>query len=275
MAYPSNRPDASRLKRALTGSKLTLDEGGKIDDETLQEVLDASTAWVEDLITGSFDAVTMVADLYDGNGTNMLTLRKRPVTSVQLVTVELPVLALTRTYTPQEIKLYVKEGNLEVFTYKLAAESASLHLDQQVYGNIFPPLPQVVRINYTYGLPQYDPDTDTTLLGPAVNLPQLTLPNGQVQTPFAQDAIVAPGKPDPELVNWTKSLQWAAVLDAAASVLGQMGGLSVGVVQAVSFDGFSQTANPQAFGPQVQAMVARRDEILGRRRRSFHMSTVG
>lgn len=278
MALHDNRPRLDRLVRQLHGADLTDAAGDRVSDDALQEILDASIAWVEDLATTSFNGRTVVRELYDGNGTNGLALRKRPATSTQLVLVELPVLALTRTYLPAEIKLYEKQGRLTIFTYKLGVEQASLYLDEQVYGNIFPTLPQCVHVSYTYGFPQWDADRQVSQLGPAVDVPQITLDNGEVESAFTQAAIERAydwRDRDPELANWLVNLQQAAICDAAASVLGQIGGLKVGALASISFDGLAQTMNPQAFGPQVQALVQRRDELLARRRRAFTLTTVG
>lgn len=249
MAYQSNRPDLARLKRQLTGVDLT-----GTADQTLQELLDASIGWVEDKASTFFNG-RAVNEVRDGNGTNAISLFLTPATSVQLVKVELPVLALTRTYLPNEIKLYRRQGRLSIFTYKLAAEHASLHLDQQVYGNIFPTLPQCVFIDYTAGFPQYDATADRT-----------TLDGGAT--------FVAGDQREPREQNMLGELQQAALCDAAASYLAQVAGLSVGTVMSVSFDGFSKSMNPQAYGAQVQALVERRDELMNRRSRRFMLATV-
>ena len=247
MAYIDNRPDVARLKRTLTGANLPA------ADTVLQELLDASIAWVEDVCTTRFNGLA-IDELYDGNSTNAITIRKRPVTSVQTQT---PILGYRRVYTPDEIKLYVKQGFLKIFTYKLAAEQAMLNtLDYQAWGTIFPPLPQNVHVRYTYGYPQYDAGANqTTFDGGVTSLP------GDLR--------------DEELKNWLTSLQQAVVCDAAACYLAQTAGLTVGVVTGVSFDGYSRQNNPGAYGPQVTALITRRDELLKRRRRQFMMATIG
>jgi hypothetical protein len=69
-------------------------------------------------------------------------------------------------------------------------------------------------------------------------------------------------------------LQMAALNDAAASYLAQVAGQGVGLVSAVSFDGFSKTMNPQAYGPQVQALVEQREQLMAREQRPY-FATVG
>lgn len=253
----TNLPHIDRLKRQLTGVDLT-----GVEDETLQELLEASIAWVEDICTTSFDPTVVDPEsdpagdsLYDGNGTAHLTLRKRPILKVNTVMVTLPVLALTRVYTPEEIKVYAKQGQIRVFTYKLMVEYAMLRLDDQIYGNVFPALPQCVHVGYVYGFPLYDPDQEKT------SLDGVTWTAGDTR--------------DRELVNWCKNLQQAALCDAAASYLAQVAALGQGLITSVSFDGFTQSMNPTAYGAQVTALVERRDALLKRRRRAFHLTTIG
>jgi hypothetical protein len=250
MALLDNRPNVARLRRQLTGADLT-----GVSDEVLQELLDASIAYVEDVVGGPFNG-RQATEVRDGNGTSELSLFHRPITSVSLVRVSLPVLALDRTYTADEVKVYALQGRIRIFTFKLAAEQATLYLDQQVNGNIFPTLPKCVTVTYTYGFPQYDPDAN--------------------QTSLDGGATLTPGDTrDPMLVNRLTQVQQAAVADAAASYLAQLGALSVGTVQSVSFDGFSKSLNPQAYGPQVEALIQRRDALLERNKRKFILSSTG
>ena len=246
-----NRPQLDRLRRQLTGAE-GIDD---VDDEVLDELLDASIAWVEDVVGGGFNG-RQITEVRDGNGTAELSLFHRPITSVSLVRVSLPVLALDRTYTASEVKVYALQGRIRIFTFKLAAEQATLYLDQQVNGNIFPTLPQCVTVTYTAGFPQYDPALDQT-----------SLDGGVTWTPGDTR--------DPQLVMRLRQVQQAAVCDAAASYLAQLGALGVGTVTSVSFDGFSKALNPQAYGPQVEALVQRRDMLLERTKRKFILSSTG
>lgn len=251
MPYADNRPDIARLKRQLSAYP----DLPERSDPELQEQLDASIAWVEDVAAGRFNG-TRVTELYDGNTTNQIVVRKRPVTSIILLTVETPILGFIRTYDQTELKLYRKQGVTKVFTYKLAVEQALFNtLDYQAWGTIFPPLPQCVHVTYTYGYPQYDSALDET-----------TLDGGTV--------ILAGDQRDPEEVNWLANLQEAAICDAAAAVLA-LGGAKVGVVQSMSFDGYSRTLSGGPYQQQVQWLVERRDERLKRRKRQFYMSTIG
>jgi hypothetical protein len=226
----------------------------------LQSLLDASIAWVEDEVTGAFNPrqyTIGTPDVYDGNGTNQITLRKRPILSVQNLQVNTPILGYIRVYSQNELKVYGKQGIVKVFTYKLAVEQALLSsVDYQAWGHLFPPLPQCVEVAYTYGFPQYDPAQDRT-----------SLDNGLTWT--------AGDTRDPELVNWLTNCQQAAVCDAAASFLAQTAGQAVGLVQSVSFDGYSKSMNPAAFGSQVQAFIENRDRVLSKRKRQFYMATAG
>jgi hypothetical protein len=251
VALIDNHPRADRLKRKLTG----IPGLAGIPDQLLDELLEVSAAWVMDQVTGEWNGVE-TTEVRDGNGKNSMSLFHRPATSVSLVKVELPVLALNRVYTSDEIKLYELQGYLTVFTYKLAAEQASLHLDRMVYGNIFPVLPQCVTITYTYGFPQYDPAAnESSLDGGATRIP------GNALTPVLAKRLL--------------ELQEAAIADATASYLSQVAALGVGMVQAVSFDGASKTLNPGAYGPQVEALTARRDQLLERNVRRFTLASIG
>jgi hypothetical protein len=255
VAFPSNRPQLDAVKRQIKLAPSVPTDDADFD-ELVNEILDASIADVEDKAATSFDGVELT-EVYDGTGGNTLMLRRHPILAVPLVKVELPVLALTRTYAADEIKIYPWQGEIVIFTYKLAAENASLHLDQQVYGNLIPRgLPQVAHVTYCYGFAQYDPDTDTT----------------RARSTAARRCSRATSSPPTRAAlfrNRLRQLQRAAVCDAAASVLAQAAGLGAGVLQSVSFDGFSQSTNPQAYGPQVQALVEQRDALLARRKRLF------
>jgi phosphoribosylformimino-5-aminoimidazole carboxamide ribonucleotide (ProFAR) isomerase len=77
------------------------------------------------------------------------------------------------------------------------------------------------------------------------------------------------------MLNWLTNLQQAALCDAAASFLSQSAGLAVGIFTSVSFDGLSKGMNAAAFQAQATALLAKRDELMGRRARRFIMSTVG
>lgn len=251
MAVPTNRPSIDRLKRQLTG----LPKLDSYSDLFLQELLSASIAWVEEEATTSFDPVVII-EKRDGNATNQMTLFKRPVLDLMSLSVQTPILGYTRVYTAEEIKNYVKQGIVKVFTYKLAVEQALLRtVDYMAWGTLFPPLPQSVVIEYSYGYPVYDEDLN--------------------QTTFDGVTWDAGDLRDLQLVRNLAQLQQAAVIDAAASLLGQVGGLSVGTLASVSFDGYSRGLNPQAYGSQVQALIAKRDELMARRKRLFHMATIG
>jgi hypothetical protein len=256
-----NRPSLQALLDRLSGLPANvLSSFSPPFYPALQSLLDASIAWVEDEATTALNPkqyTTGHPDLYDGNGTNQITLRKRPILSVQQLQVVTPILGFVRVYKPEEIRLYAKQGILKVFTYKLAVEQALLaSVDFQAWGSLFPPLPQCVEAAYTYGYPQYDPRLDQTSLDAGV-----TWTPGDTR--------------DPELVNWLSNLQQAAVCDAAASFLSQTAGLQTGIIQSVSFDGYSKSQNPAAYGPQVQGLVEQRDRLLGKRKRQFYMATAG
>lgn len=253
-----NRPATDRLARQIRVSAaaepaLGIDTA-TIDADLLDDLLDASIAYVEERAHTSFNGRNRV-EVRDGNGTTGMTLLRWPPTSISQVKVELPVLALSRVYTASEIKLYSLQGRFSIFTYKLAAEHASLHLDRMVYGNLLPPLPQCVEIRYTYGFPNYDQALDQTSLDGGATW-------------------IAGDTRDPAMTNRMRELQQAVICDAAASFLSQAASLGVGLVQAVSFDGFSKTFSGQPYSMQAQALIDRRDDLLAARKRMHLTSTT-
>jgi hypothetical protein len=274
MAVQDNKPQIqSVLNRlaALPANILTkfavTDGSNNTTYPLLEELLAASISWVEDQAATAFNSSAFYNtdnfELYDGNTTNQIVVRKRPVLSVQALQVVTPILGFTRVYTPQEIKTYVKQGVLKVFTYKLAVEQALLQtLDYQAWGNLFPPLPQAVQLAYTYGYPLFDPARAANPTGPATSF------DGGL-------TWVAGDQREPEMMNWLANLQQAAICDCCAAFLGECAGLARGVIQSVSFDGYSRSLAGNPFAQELQALVQRRDMLMGRRKRQFYMATLG
>lgn len=244
MALEDNRPSTDRLRRALRHVDSAPDE------MTLGELLEGSIGWIEDRASTPFNG-RRIREKRDGNGTNGITVKRGPITSVREVKVELPVLALTRVYTDDEVKVYPRSRRLTIFTFKLAAEHATLHLDQQVYANIFPALPQCVHLDYTAGYPRYDAAADYTSL------------DGSTGTPEPKRRLAGDAR-DPDDLNRLEQLRTAAVCDAAATYMGCIARNEVGLVGSVSFDGFSKNLNADAFGPAIQQLIQRRDDMLKR-----------
>jgi hypothetical protein len=312
MAVLDNRPQISQVLNRLAGlpaSLLTPYEvptGSVTTYPLLEEQLEESVAWIEDQATTAFNCRYLPVsaegigidppqttemregqevaergfrlppghgfvegeeagyEVFDGNTTNKVPLRKRPALYVAQVQVVTPILGYTRVYTPEEIKLYVKEAILEVFTYKLAVEQALLQtIDYQAWGSLFPPLPQAVQIAYAYGFPLYDPQHEFEhATGPGTSYDGgRTWKTGD--------------RRDPELNNWLKNLQEAAVCNAAAQFLGQSAGLARGVVSSVSFDGYSRGFAGMPFAQEIEALIKRRDELMERRKRRYLLSTIG
>lgn len=272
MTYIDNRPPLGLLldKLGAVPAAVMANFGGP-DYGPLQDLLDDAIAEVQDIAATRFNAC-MVVERYDGNTTNQIVLRKRPALQAFQVKVETPILGYTRVYNQDEIKLYRKQGVLKVFTYKLAVEQALLQtVDYQAWGSLFPPLPQAVVVTYAYGYPQYDPDTDQT----TTNGGTPVVITGPDQDPQTIQSVVSGDTRDPQEQDWLRNLQEAAVCIAGSNFLQQAAGLAVGLAQSVSFDGYSRALNPAAFVTQGQALQARADRLLARRRRGFSMATLG
>lgn len=203
-------------------------------------------------------------EVFDGNTTNQVVLRKRPIATIAQVQVVTPILGYTRIYTPEEIKNYVKEGVVKIWTYKLAVEQALLQtIDYQAWGSLFPPLPQAVQVAYAYGFPLYDPQHEFEhATGPGTSY------DGGRTWKIGD-------RRDPEQLNWLKNLQEAAVCNAAAQFLAQSAGLARGVVSSVSFDGYSRGFAGMPFAQEIEALLKRRDELMERRKRRYLMATLG
>jgi hypothetical protein len=215
------------------------------------------------------DGTKVGFELADGNTTNQIITRKRPVLDIAALQVTTPILGYTRVYSAGEIKSYVRQGAVKVFTYKLAVEQALLQtIDYQAWGNLFPPLPQAVQIAYCYGFPMYDPDSSANdaVTGVPINGPATSLDGGHSW--FAGD------QRDPELSNWLTNLQEAAILDTCIRFLSSVK-LAIGIVGSVGFDGYSRSLSPAAIDSVIADFEKRRDDLIGRRKRQFYMATLG
>ena len=307
MALQDNQPQVADVLTRLTAlpAGILSKFSGTPDNAypLLSQLLEQAISWVEDECQTSFNATWLPAygvdyesgydydyvqaepgatyatladgtkvglEKYDGNGTNTLTVRKRPILDVALLQVETPILGYTRVYTREEIKLYARQGMLRVFTYKLAVQQALLQtVDYQAWGNLFPPLPQCVQIAYAWGFPNIDPDC-------AANDRYTGIPINGLGTSFdGGHSWIAGDQRDRELSNWLTNLQEAAILSTVLAFLGQCAGLGRGVIQSVSFDGYSRAFAGTPFAAEIQAIEDRRDKLIERRKRSFTMSTVG
>lgn len=321
MAIQDNRPQVQQVLGRIAALPAALlapferKEGGVTNFPLIEELLEQSTAWVEDQATTAFNCRylpitpegvkmkptsppegealegTEIAEggfllpegdgfvpgeevgyeVFDGNTTNQVVLRKRPCLYVLGVQVVTPILGYTRVYTREEIKTYVKEGVLKVWTYKLAVEQALLQtIDYQAWGSLFPPLPQAVQVAYAYGFPLFDPEC-----GALFNSEGVKLAAGPGTSYDGGRTWKVGDRRDPELMNWMRNLQEAAVCDAAAKFLGESAGLSRGLVSSVSFDGYSRGLATTPFQTEVERLEARRDQIMERRKRRFSMATIG
>lgn len=220
------------------------------------------------------DGTKVGLEKYDGNTTNKLTLRKKPVIDVALLQVVTPILGYTRVYTREELVLYPRQGIVEIFTYKLAVEQALLQtVDYQAWGNLLPPLPGAAQVAYCYGFPAFDPSCPAGLTDAITSEP---IPQGTPVTSMsAGHSWISGDQRDGELKNWLTQLQEATICQATAMFLGTAAGLSRGLVQSMSFDGYSRSMANNPFASEIKQNLDRRDQLMKRRKRQFMMSTVG
>lgn len=96
----------------------------------------------------------------DGRGRSYIKLYNRYVTKIHKLALEiqdpqgLGIPYLNRSYSPNEYFLYSREGGLTLFPAQAKISSTGPHnlLSSSGYGLIVPTMPQILAIDYTYGL---------------------------------------------------------------------------------------------------------------------------
>lgn len=96
----------------------------------------------------------------DGKGRSYIKLYERYVTDIHKIALEikdpqgLGIPYLNRTYAPNEYFLYKKEGGVILFPAqaKISATGASNMIASSGYGLIVPNMPQIIAVDYTFGL---------------------------------------------------------------------------------------------------------------------------
>lgn len=310
MAVINNEPTVQQVLNriaSLPASLLAPYEQGAGSYPLLEELLARSIAWVEDEATTAFncrflpiepegisvqtegggdvviegeeelegfftleDGTQVGYETHDGNTTNQLVLHKRPVLHVAQFQLVTPILGYVRVYKQNELKVYMREGVVKIWTYKLATEQALMQtIDYQAWGSLLPPLPQAAQVAYCYGFALYDPEC-TKVTGPKkeplADGPATSLDGGHTWRPG--------DRRDPTLSTWLSELQEAAICNTALMFLSQAVGLARGLASSVSFDGYSRGLAQTPFAAEAAALQARRDELLNRRRRRFSMATI-
>lgn len=102
----------------------------------------------------------------DGKGRSYIKLYERYVTKIHKMALEikdpqgLGIPYLNRTYAPNEYFLYKKEGAVILFPAqaKISATGASNMIASSGYGLIVPNMPQIITVDYQYGLEEIPPD---------------------------------------------------------------------------------------------------------------------
>jgi len=102
----------------------------------------------------------------DGKGRSYIKLYERSIISVNKVALEikdpsgLGIPYLNRTYAPNEYFLYKKEGSNILFPAqaKFSATGASNMIASSGYGLIVPSMPQIINVDYSFGLEEIPPD---------------------------------------------------------------------------------------------------------------------
>lgn len=102
----------------------------------------------------------------DGKGRSYIKLYERYVTKIHKMALEiqdpqgLGIPYLNRTYAPNEYFLYKKEGGVILFPAqaKISASGASNMIASSGYGLIVPNMPQIIAVDYTFGLEEIPED---------------------------------------------------------------------------------------------------------------------
>ena len=102
----------------------------------------------------------------DGKARSYIKLYERYVTHIHKLALEiqdpqgLGIPYLNRTYAPNEYFLYQKEGAVILFPAqaKISATGASNMIASSGYGLIVPSMPQIITVDYEFGLTEIPPD---------------------------------------------------------------------------------------------------------------------
>ena len=103
------------------------------------------------------------AERYDGKGRTYIKLYQRQLIKVERASIEVPnpgnpsFPLLSRAYTPSEIIMFKREGGIQLMpsfgtASMLAGGGAYLAKSAVSYGLGIPSLPQILKVDYTYGL---------------------------------------------------------------------------------------------------------------------------
>jgi hypothetical protein len=102
----------------------------------------------------------------DGKGRSYIKLYERYVSRIHKIALEiqdpqgLGIPYLNRTYAPNEYFLYKKEGGVILFPAqaKISATGASNMVASSGYGLVVPNMPQIIAVDYTFGLEEIPED---------------------------------------------------------------------------------------------------------------------
>ena len=102
----------------------------------------------------------------DGKARSYIKLYERSIIKINKLALEikdpsgLGIPYLNRSYSPNEYFLYKKEGSVILFPAqaKIAATGASNMIASSGYGLIVPNMPQIITVDYSFGLEEIPPD---------------------------------------------------------------------------------------------------------------------
>lgn len=118
----------------------------------------------------------------DGKARSYIKLYERSIIDIHKIALEikdpagLGIPYLNRTYAPNEYFLYKKEGSVILFPAqaKISATGASNMIASSGYGLIVPNMPQIITVDYSFGLEEIPPDLqDAVALYSAVKVFEL------------------------------------------------------------------------------------------------------
>lgn len=133
-------PTATEIRALLEGYGVTTDV---LSDEWIDECRDEEVIpHIEDITRMEFSGVQTITEYYNGNGTSVLILNRRPIVSIISIKT---VGGLSEYNLINSIELIAAEGSVKVKT----------DYNEGIYGPIFRKGDKNIKVEYTYGFADY------------------------------------------------------------------------------------------------------------------------